>query len=125
MSAQRKCYHMKELVMLNKKEQKRSMVLNQMEKGEMIGRDAAKVLNVSLHHVRRLVAAYRKEGVATLVECYQLKIHLFCPRYYPHIGRVETHMRSVSQRLQKTSFEVEISTLDAPTGALEQMRQKG
>ena len=57
---------MKELVILNKKEQKRSMVLNQMEKGEMIGREAAEVLNLSLRHVRRLTAAYRKEGVAAL-----------------------------------------------------------
>ena len=57
---------MKELVILNKKEQKRSMVLNQMEKGEMIGREAAEVLNLSLRHVRRLVVAYRKEGVAAL-----------------------------------------------------------
>ena len=57
---------MKELVILNKKEQKRSMVLNQMEKGEMIGREAAEVLNLSLRHVKRLVAAYRKEGVAAL-----------------------------------------------------------
>ena len=57
---------MKELVILNKKEQKRSMVLNQMEKGLLIGREAAEVLNLSLRHVRRLVAAYRKEGVAAL-----------------------------------------------------------
>ena len=57
---------MKELVILNKKEQKRSMVLNQMEKGEIIGREAAEVLDVSLRHVRRLAAAYRKEGVAAL-----------------------------------------------------------
>ena len=54
---------MKELVILNKKEQKRSMVLNQMEKGEMLGREAAEVLNLSLRHVRRLVVAYRKEGI--------------------------------------------------------------
>ena len=32
---------MKEMVILNKKEQRRLLVLNQMEKGEIIGREAA------------------------------------------------------------------------------------
>ena len=32
----------------------------------MIGREVAEVLNLSLRHVRRLVAAYRKEGVTAL-----------------------------------------------------------
>ena len=57
---------MRELVILNKKEQRRLLVLNQMEKGEIIGREAGETLALSLRHVRRLVAAYRKEGVAAL-----------------------------------------------------------
>jgi len=57
---------MRETVILNKKEQRRLLVLNQMEKGEIIGREAAETLALSLRHVRRLVAAYRKEGVAAL-----------------------------------------------------------
>jgi len=57
---------MEELVILNKKEQRRLLVLNQVEMGKVIGREAAEVLALSLRHVRRLVAAYRKEGVAAL-----------------------------------------------------------
>ena len=42
------------------------MVLNQVEGGEMIGREASRVLGLSLRHVRRLLAAYREEGAAAL-----------------------------------------------------------
>ncbi len=53
-------------VTLNRKEQKRLMVLNHVEKGEMGGGEAAVVLEVSLRHVRRLLAAYRREGAQAL-----------------------------------------------------------
>jgi len=51
---------------LNRREQKRLVVLNQMEKGKMIGREAAEVLGLYLRHVRRILAVYRKEGAAAL-----------------------------------------------------------
>jgi len=51
---------------LNKKEQRRLVVLNEVEKGKMIGREAGEVLGLSLRHVRRILAAYRKEGAAAL-----------------------------------------------------------
>jgi len=38
------------------------MVLNQVERGKMIGREAAMLLALSLRHVRRILAAYREEG---------------------------------------------------------------
>ena len=57
---------MKEMVILNKKEQERLVVLNQVEMGKMIGKEAAELLNLSLRHVRRILAAYRKEGAAAL-----------------------------------------------------------
>ena len=57
---------MEGLVTLNKKEQKRLMVLNYVEKGKMRGGEAAVVLEVSLRHVRRLLAAYRVEGALGL-----------------------------------------------------------
>ncbi len=57
---------MEGLVTLNKKEQKRLMVLNYVEKGRMGGREAAEVLGISLRHTWRLLAAYRKEGAAAL-----------------------------------------------------------
>ena len=41
-------------------------MLNQEETGKMIGREAAEVIGLSLRHVRRLLAAYRKEGAAAL-----------------------------------------------------------
>jgi len=42
------------------------MVLNQVEMGKMTGREAGEVLDFSLRHVRRILAAYRKEGAAAL-----------------------------------------------------------
>ena len=59
---------MEELVTLNKKEQKRLMVLNQVEMGKIIGREASEILGPSLRHVRRLSAAYRKEGARALAD---------------------------------------------------------
>jgi transposase len=57
---------MKEMVILNRKEQKRLMVLNEVELDKMVGREAAEVLDLSLRHVRRILAAYRKEGATAL-----------------------------------------------------------
>ena len=57
---------MKEMVVLNKKEQRRLVVLNQVEGGRMGGREAGEVSGLSLRHVRRLLAAYRKEGAQAL-----------------------------------------------------------
>ena len=41
-------------------------MLNEVERGKMIGREAAELLDLSLRHVRRILAAYRKEGAAAL-----------------------------------------------------------
>ena len=57
---------MKEMVTLSKKEQRRLIVLNGVEVGRIIAREAAEVLGFSLHHDRRILAAYRKEGAAAL-----------------------------------------------------------
>jgi len=57
---------MKEMVTLNRKEQRRLMVLNEVEMGKVIGREVAELLDLSLRHVRRILAAYRKEGAAAL-----------------------------------------------------------
>ena len=51
---------------MNKKEQRRLVVLNQVEVGRMVGREASELLDLSLRHVRRILAAYRKEGAAAL-----------------------------------------------------------
>ena len=57
---------MEGMVTLSRKEQRRVMVLNLVEKGRMRGWEAAMVLAVSLRHVRRLLAAYRAEGARAL-----------------------------------------------------------
>ncbi len=57
---------MKEMVTLNKKEQNRLMVLNGIEAGRITAKEGAEVLGLSLRHVRRILAAYRKEGAAAL-----------------------------------------------------------
>ena len=51
---------------LNKKEQRRLMVLNGVEVGKVTVREASEVLGLSLRHVRRILAAYRKEGAVAL-----------------------------------------------------------
>ena len=53
-------------VTLSKKEQNRVAVLIEVEKGVMTGKQAAVVMNISLRHARRLLAAYRKEGIAAV-----------------------------------------------------------
>ncbi len=57
---------MKERVTLNKKEQKRLMVLNQIVAGKIKSKEAAEISGLSLRHIRRLLAAYRMEGAAAL-----------------------------------------------------------
>ena len=53
-------------VTLNKKEQRRLMVLNQVERKAIVTRQAAEILDISLRHVMRLLAAYREEGAVSL-----------------------------------------------------------
>ena len=57
---------MKEMVTLNRKEQKRLIMLNQVETGQLTGRGTAEVLGLSVRHVRRILAAYWEEGAALL-----------------------------------------------------------
>ncbi len=57
---------MEGMVTLSNKEQKRLLVLNRVEAVRMTGRQAAEVMGISLRHMRRLMAAYRKEGAAAL-----------------------------------------------------------
>jgi len=57
---------MEGIVTLNKKEQKKLMVLNQVEKGRLRGGEAAGILRISLRQVRRLLARYRREGAKGL-----------------------------------------------------------
>lgn len=46
-----------------------------------------------------------------------VKIVQVCPRYYPDIGGVETHVREISERLVQMGFEVEVVCTN-PTGRL-------
>ena len=57
---------MKETVTLNTQEQKRAMVLNRVQAGQLSVPEAAQVLDLSARHVRRILAAYEKEGPAVL-----------------------------------------------------------
>ena len=57
---------MKEMVALNKKEQNRLIMLNGVEVGKVTVKEVAVVLGLSLRHVRRILAAYRKEGARAL-----------------------------------------------------------
>jgi transposase len=57
---------MKETLTLNSKEQRRLMVLNKVIGGELTAREGAGLLGLSLRQVRRVLAAYRKEGAKAL-----------------------------------------------------------
>lgn len=46
-----------------------------------------------------------------------MKIAQVCPRYYPDIGGVETHVQEISERLVKRGFDVEVVCTDS-TGNL-------
>jgi transposase len=53
-------------VTLNAKEQKRLMVLNQVERSKISRGQAIGLLDISLRHLKRLLAVYREEGAAAL-----------------------------------------------------------
>jgi transposase len=55
-----------ETITLNTQEQKRAMVLNRIQAGQLSVAQAAGVLDLSARHVRRILAAYEKEGPAAL-----------------------------------------------------------
>ena len=57
---------MKEEVILKLREQKRQMVLNQLERKQLTRPEAVELMNISSRHLKRLLAAYRKEGSAAL-----------------------------------------------------------
>ena len=57
---------MEKRVILSMKELKRLKVVTEIEAGRITGSEAARVLGLSLRQVRRIVAAYRKEGAASL-----------------------------------------------------------
>jgi len=57
---------MNKQVTLTVKEQARLKMITQVDAGRVTGPQAARVLRLSLRHVRRLVAAYREEGAAAL-----------------------------------------------------------
>lgn len=56
----------KETVTLSRKEQKRAMVLGKVDRREMTAGEAAQVLGMTLRHVRRLLAGYRRDGPGAL-----------------------------------------------------------
>ena len=57
---------MERMVTLNKKGQKRLVILNHEEKGQLLRKEAGEMMGVSLRHVKRLLSAYREAGAAGL-----------------------------------------------------------
>lgn len=58
---------MRETITLNTQEQKRVMVLNRILAGQLSAAEAGSLLKLSPRQVQRILAAYRKEGVAAVV----------------------------------------------------------
>ena len=52
--------------MLSLKEERRLQLVNEIERRGITGKQGAEILEISLRHFRRLLAAYRKEGAAAL-----------------------------------------------------------
>ena len=57
---------MERTVTLADREQKRAKVLNEVLSGKVLQREAAELLGVSERQFRRILAAYKEEGVASL-----------------------------------------------------------
>lgn len=57
---------MRKEVILNKKEQRRLMILNKLEKGEIRNTEAAELLCLSERHIKRLRSAYRAKAAEAL-----------------------------------------------------------
>src|SRR5512133_2043575 len=58
---------MRETVTLNEGEQRRLLVLNEVNRGRLSAWRAGELLGLSERQVRRILAAYREEGAAALV----------------------------------------------------------
>ena len=58
---------MREIVTLNQDEQRRLLVLNEVNRGRLTAWRAGELLGLSERQVRRMLAAYREEGAAALV----------------------------------------------------------
>ena len=57
---------MEKRVTLNAREQRRLQVLNKVESGQVTASEAGELLGLSVRQIRRLLAAYRREGAAGL-----------------------------------------------------------
>src|SRR5437667_2102148 len=81
---------MRETITLNTQEQERMMVLNRLFVGQLTAVEAAVLLNLSERQVRRLQAAYQKEGAAALV----------------HGNRGRKPVQSISEHMRRQVIEL-------------------
>src|SRR5947209_8199695 len=81
---------MRETITLNTQEQKRMMVLNRLLVGQLTAVEAAVLLKLSQRQVRRLLAAYQKEGAAALI----------------HGNRDRKPVRSISEQVRRQVIEL-------------------
>ncbi len=79
---------------MNTQEQKRVMVLNRLLVGELTAAEAAVLLTLSERQVRRLLAAYRKEGAAALA----------------HGNRGSKPVHSISEEVRRQVIELATTT---------------
>ena len=85
---------MKETLTLNTQEQKRVLILNRVLVGQLTAAEAAELLNLSERQVRRLLAAYRKEGAAAIA----------------HGNRGRKPVHSVSQQVRTRVIQLATTT---------------
>ena len=80
---------MGEMITLNKREQKRVLVLNQVIAGQIAAEGAAELLGLSERRVWRILAAYRKEGAAALARDGSYRLH-YSPWFFPFLAAPHT-----------------------------------
>jgi transposase len=85
---------MTETITLNTQEQKRMMVLNRLLVGQLTAAEAAVLLKLSERQVRRLFAAYQKEGAAALA----------------HGNRGRKPVQSISEEVRRQVIELATTT---------------
>src|ERR1700694_905793 len=85
-----------ETITLNTQEQKRAMVLNRVQAGQLSVAEAAEVLDLSARHVRRILAAYEKEGLAGLAHGHRGR--------HPH-QRISEAVRAQVVDLARTKYQ--------------------
>ena len=111
---------------MNSREQKRLVVLNRVENGQLTAVEAAQLLGLSVRQVRRILAGYRKEGAATLAHANRGRkpVHAASAEVRQQIIQLATskyqgcNHQHLSELLEPEGINVSRSTVRRVLGAI-------